>query len=244
VSDEAAVWVLVVDDEEDACSTLADIFGEVGYRVDTAHDGPAAMELLRRRRYDVALLDLMMPGMDGAALYEEMQKVRPEVAALLVTAYPGHPRAARALARGVSRLLPKPVDVGRLLGAVDEEAGRPLVLVVDDEAELCLSLQDVLHQRGYRVCLAHDARTASERVREGAYRVILLDMRLPDGDGGAVFRAARQADPGAAVVVITGHHAELEDELARMRAEGARAVLSKPFDVPELLEVVRRLAGG
>jgi len=66
--------ILVVDDEVDACLNLADILSDLGYRVDLAHDGESALALVRQRRYDVALLDLMMPGMDGTTLYGEMKK--------------------------------------------------------------------------------------------------------------------------------------------------------------------------
>jgi CheY-like chemotaxis protein len=115
--------VLVVDDEEDICRNLADILDDRGYQVDTALDGPSALELVRRRGYDVALLDLMMPGMDGATLYAEMKKLRASVLALLVTAYPGHPRAEAALARGVWRLLRKPLDVPALLALLGRLKG-------------------------------------------------------------------------------------------------------------------------
>src|SRR5262249_41613915 len=61
----AGARVLVVDDDVDTCRNLSDILADLGYQVDTAHDGPQALELVRRRPYDVALLDLRMPGMDG-----------------------------------------------------------------------------------------------------------------------------------------------------------------------------------
>jgi CheY-like chemotaxis protein len=94
------------------------------------------------------------------------------------------------------------------------------------------------------VGLAQDVAGAAERVREGGYRVILLDMRLPDGDGAQVLREARRAGSGADVVVVTGHHADLEEELNRALCEGARAVLDKPLDVPALLGLLRRLTAG
>ena len=49
--------VLVVDDETDACRNLADIFSDLGYRVEIAHDGASAVEKVRRDRFDVAILD-------------------------------------------------------------------------------------------------------------------------------------------------------------------------------------------
>jgi CheY-like chemotaxis protein len=234
--------VLVVDDEADACRNLADIFGELGYVVDTAHDGPSALALVRRRRYDVALLDLVMPGMDGAALYGEIKRLRAGTAALVVTAHPGSPRAEAAVAGGAWRVLPKPVEFPRLLGLMDQALGRPLVLVVDDP-DLCANLWDLLRERGFRVCLAHDAASAVERLQDDGYGVVLLDMRLPDGDGAQVCRAARQGGCEAPVVVITGYVAEFEAKVRQALAEGASGVLHKPWDVPALLATMQRLTG-
>ncbi len=121
--------VLIVDDEVDTCRNLFDIFSDLGYRVDIAHDGLIALEKVRTARYDVALLDLMMPGMDGLALYHEIKRLRPETVAVLATAYPNHPRAEESLGAGVWRLVPKPVDLAHLLSLVDEALHQPLVLV-------------------------------------------------------------------------------------------------------------------
>jgi DNA-binding response OmpR family regulator len=236
--------ILVVDDDADTCGNLADIFADLGYRVDTAPDGPAALELVRRRRYDVALLDLMIPGMDGASLYAEIKRLRAETVALVVTAYPGHPRAGVAVGAGVWWLLPKPVDFRRLLAPIDEAVGQPLVLVVDDDADLCHNLWDLLREEGYRVCLAHDAATAVERVREGGHRVVLLDVRLPDGDGGAVLREVKRCAPGTEVLLITGHRAEVEPKVREVLAGGASTLLYKPLDVPALVAALRQLTGG
>jgi DNA-binding NtrC family response regulator len=234
--------ILVVDDEVDCCRNLADIFADLGYQVDTAHDGDSALALVRRRRYDVALLDLIMPGMDGAALYGEIRRLSAGTVALLVTAYPNSPRVEQAVAAGAWQVVPKPVDLPAVLALIEEAAGQPLLLV-DDDTDLCASLWDVLRDEGYRVCLAHDAATAVARVQGDGYRVVLLDMRLPDGDGSQVFRALRQGGPGPQVVVITGHRAELNEKVQQVLAEGACGVLSKPFDVPALLATLHRLAG-
>jgi two-component system response regulator HydG len=71
-----AGWVLIVDDEVDSCRNLSDILTDLGFRVDCATEGKGALDLVRQRHYDVALLDLKMPGMDGLALYREIKKIR------------------------------------------------------------------------------------------------------------------------------------------------------------------------
>src|SRR5271165_5045741 len=122
--------ILLVDDDVDICRNLNDILTDVGYQVDFAHDGPAALELVRRTPYDVALLDLKMPGMAGLTLYREIKRERAGTVALLVSAFAGPETTEAALTAGAWKVVPKPVDLRRLLGLVDEALGQPLVLVV------------------------------------------------------------------------------------------------------------------
>src|SRR6476469_3035726 len=92
--------ILVVDDDVDTCRNLSDILTDLGYQVETAPDGLAALELVQRHAYDVALLDYKMPGMDGLTLYREIKRLRADTVAIVVTAYAGGETTAEALAAG------------------------------------------------------------------------------------------------------------------------------------------------
>jgi CheY-like chemotaxis protein len=234
--------ILVVDDDHDICRNLSDILGDLGYEVDCAYDGVSALELVRRNPYDVALLDLKMPGMDGLTLYREIRKLRADTVSMLVTAYASPETADEALAAGTWKVVAKPVDFGKLLGLVDEALEQPLVLVVDDDHDLCENLWDLLRERGFRVCLAHSGREAGEKLEESAFKVVLIDMQIPEGDGGSVFQSVRQANPQARTVLITGHRSEMQTLIEQTLAEGADAVCYKPFNVAELLQKLEELA--
>jgi CheY-like chemotaxis protein len=233
---------LVVDDEVDTCRNLCDILSDLGYEVDIAHDGPSALELVRAKMYDVALLDLRMPGMDGLELYRQIKKLRAGTVAIVVTAYASSNTAEEALAAGAWQVLAKPVDFAKLLPLVDEAIGQPLVMVVDDDHEFCASLWDLLRDRGYRVCLAHNEREAAERLKISGPKVVLIDMKLPDSDGARVFQMVRQANPRARTIIITGYQGEVEEIVQRVLKEGADAVCYKPFDMPRLLSTLQQLA--
>jgi CheY-like chemotaxis protein len=233
--------ILIVDDEVDTCRNLADILADLDYRVATAYDGPSALELVRQQPFDLALLDYKMPGMDGLTLYREIKKIRAGTVAIVVTAYAGGGTAEEALAAGAWQVLPKPVDFPRLVGLVDEVLDQPLVLVVDDDPDLCSTLWDLLRERGYRVSVAHDQGTARTELTNTTYQAVLIDMKLPDGDGTAVFRLVRQTNPQARTIVITGHRSEMDQVVQRVVDEGADAVCYKPFDVPRLLDVLQKL---
>jgi CheY-like chemotaxis protein len=147
--------ILVVDDDVDTCRNLSDILTDLGYHVDIAHDGLAALELVRKKPYDVALLDFKMPGMDGLTLYREIKKLRAGTVAVIVTAYAGGDTVEAARAAGAWQVLPKPVDFPKLLGLVNEALEQPLVMVVDDDQDLCSNLWDLF--RGPYAASGQDA---------------------------------------------------------------------------------------
>jgi DNA-binding response OmpR family regulator len=186
-------------------------------------------------------LDLKLPGMSGLELYRAIKKQRAGTVALLVTAYAGPATAEEALSAGAWKVVPKPVDFPRLLGLVDEALGQPLVLIVDDDRDLCANLWDLLREHGFRVCLAHDGKDAAAQLKQSTFKVVLIDMKIPDGNGDTVFREVRAANPRARTILITGNRSETDELVARVLAEGADAVCYKPFHIPDLLGAVEAL---
>jgi CheY-like chemotaxis protein len=96
------------------------------------------------------------------------------------------------------------VDFSRLLPLVEEAVRQPLVLVVDDDHELCENLWDILRERGFRVALAHDEREVSGQLQGGTFQLVLIDMKLPSGDGRQVLKMVQKANPEARTVLTTG----------------------------------------
>ena len=233
--------ILVVDDEPDTCANLSDILSEQGYQVDVAHDGLVALELVKANKYDVALLDLKMPGIDGLELYGRIRTLSADTVAIVVTAYASSTTASSVLGAGAWRILAKPVNLPQLLGFVGQALSQPLVLVVDDDQEMCDSLWELFRDRDYRVCLAHDIPQAQEQLQQRNFQVVIVDMKLPSGDGIAVLDCVRQANPDARSIIITGFRGEMERRVQTALAGGASAVCYKPFQVDQLLKTVQKL---
>lgn len=234
--------VLVVDDDIDTCRNLSDILTDLGYEVAVAHDGTAALELVREQPFDVALLDLKMPGMDGLTLYREIKKLRAGTVAIVISAFASVENESAAYAEGCVRVLAKPVNFNQLLPLLGTALQQPTILVVDDDRDLCANLWDVLRHHGYRVCLAHDEEQAKSRLLERRFDLVLIDMKLPKGDGSSVLLQVRAENPDARVVLITGFRGEMEAVIQRALTDGADTVLYKPFDMPLLLDTVQQLA--
>jgi len=215
---------------------------DLGYHVDTASNAIDALRLVDERDYDLALLDLKMPGMNGLELYKQIKERKAGTVAIIVTAYAGGDTAQHALEAGAWKIVSKPVDVTELMRVVEGALGQPMVLVVDDDSELCDALVDVLQERRYRVCIAHSIPQATKRLKDRQYHVVLIDMKLPEGDGSQVFDIVRESNPEARSVLITGYRSEVDQQVRRVLNAGASGVCYKPFDVEKLVQMVAQLS--
>ncbi len=115
------------------------------------------------------------------------------------------------------------------------------ILVVEDNQDLVLGLQDMLHHDGYAVTVADTVAGAIELVRTCCFNAILLDLGLPDGDGLEVLKESQRLDPSLPVVIVTAHISS--DRTVGSLAQGAYAYLTKPYDREELRHTLRRAIG-
>src|SRR5207248_10349932 len=100
---------LIVDDEPLICSTLAEYLTQEGFAVATAASAEEALLQAAEQRFDVALCDMQLPGIDGLELLERLLKISPQTFVLLITAYGTVENAVAAFQRGAHDYLMKPI---------------------------------------------------------------------------------------------------------------------------------------
>ena len=232
--------LLVVDDDLDTCANLADILGDIGYEVRTAPDATTALRLLDEQAFDIVLLDLKMPGMDGLELYRELKRRSASTVAILITGFTDSDTRKRAEQLGVWRILPKPVDVPALLPLISEAAEQPLLLIVDDDHDFCASLYDVLRERSFRVGIAESAQEAVQQMSRQEFPIVLVDWRLPDADGLKLLEQIRAQQPQVRTVLLTGHRHELSQRLEHNTLHGVDVFFYKPLEMDEFLGTLHR----
>jgi CheY-like chemotaxis protein len=107
--------ILVVDDEKNIRTTLADILEGEGYDVRTADTGEQAVRLCRKQPFDVVLMDVRMPGMDGFEAFRVIRRHRPDAQVIMMSAYSTNEFRRVAQGEGATAFLRKPLDVDHLI---------------------------------------------------------------------------------------------------------------------------------
>ncbi len=106
--------ILVVDDEETQREMLGGFLKKEGYSVSLADSGEEALKICQDKFFEVALIDLKMPGMDGIGLLSKLKEINPEIQVIVMTAYASIETAVEAMKQGAFNYVNKPVDLEEL----------------------------------------------------------------------------------------------------------------------------------
>src|SRR4030043_1872214 len=104
------IGILIVDDEPSVRDSLLQLCTVDGYRVDTAEDAATALKKLQEKPWDIILLDIKMPGMDGIELQHRIKQIDPNIVTIIITAYASVDTAIQALKDGAFDYVTKPID--------------------------------------------------------------------------------------------------------------------------------------
>jgi len=143
--------ILIVDDDEGICRSLMLIFETKGYETETARTGQEAIEKAQGRFFNVALLDIRLPDMEGIELLAPLKEMHPDMALILVTGYASLETAVQALNEGASAYITKPLNLDEVLANVREALEKQRLIKEKRQAE------ESLRQRNYELSLLHRA---------------------------------------------------------------------------------------
>jgi PAS domain S-box-containing protein len=239
--------ILLVEDNPDNQRLAARVLEGEGKRVDTAANGEVAVAMARETLYDLIVMDLMMPVMDGfqaTARIRENEAAPNRVPIVALTAHATEGFRDRCLAAGMDDYLSKPFKKERLVALVDQWVDRrPIILVADDAPESRLIVKRFLMLGGgYRLLFAANGREALNLFGRQRVALALLDMEMPLLSGYDTTSAIRRSgDAGATVPVLAMTAHTDASELKRCLEAGATAVLPKPLERRTLNAMVAKL---
>lgn len=235
------VNILLVDDDQSLTRTIGLILERQGYAVSTAGSGLEAIERIREEAFDLAFVDIKMPGLDGVETLCQLKSLRRDLTVVMMTAYTVEQRVREALEAGAHGVLHKPFDVKAVLSLIRRAvstSGEMLILLVEDDPGTRRTLKNILAHRGYRVGEAASGKCALELVRDNHYDVVLLDLRLPDMNGVETYLAIRALDPKVAVIMITAYRAESHELVHEALSLSVLECLDKPLEMAQVLRSI------
>ena len=129
------IKVLVVDDDPTICKTVGLLLEEHGYAPRTFTSPEEALEAADNESFQIALIDLRMPSMDGVEVVERLKNIDERTSCIVLTAYPDLDSATETMRRGSCDYIPKPFKQDELIAAV-ERACRKMGIIYTNETEL------------------------------------------------------------------------------------------------------------
>lgn len=233
--------ILVVDDNRDFAETMADLLELHGYESEVAFSGEEAIECFKKTKYDLAFMDVKLPGKNGVESFMEIKKLVPDCRVVMMTGYSVEQLLRQAIEHGALEILYKPFDTTKIMEIVNKVKPDGIILVVDDDPLFSESVKNLLEENKYQVFLAKNGEEALEKVKNESIELIILDLRLPVMNGLEVYMEMKKIGYSKPTLIITGYAIEEEDTIKQLENMKVSGVLTKPFNPESLLGDIKRL---
>lgn len=146
MTEELKAKVLLVDDEEDFLKTLAERLEARGLKVSTATSGEEAVTDAKKNGYDLIVLDLSMPGIDGLETLKRIKLTQPEAEIIMLTGQGSIRTGIEAMKLGAEDYLQKPVNISVLMDKISEARSKRLLIL---QSKSVAEIEKILHTKGW-----------------------------------------------------------------------------------------------
>ncbi len=246
----AGQHILLVEDNADNQVLALRILEKAGFKVEVAGNGVEATEAARRHCYDLVLMDIYMPVMDG---FEATRNIRiwqreqnlERIPIIALTAHAIQGYREKCLQNDMDDYITKPVKKIPLLEMIDRHIdSRPALLIVDDSADNRNLLLNQLRRHGdFRLVTAQNGQEAVDLLRERSFALVLMDMEMPVMDGYTAASALRKQGLTVPIVALTAHRGP--EQIKKCLQAGCSDYLAKPVRKQQLCKMVaKQLAEG
>ena len=233
--------VFVVDDDPDFAEGVALILELEGHEVAFASTGEEAVERVREEHFDITLMDVRMPGINGLESMLEIRSIKPDAKVIMMTAYSAEHLLDRAVEEGALGVLHKPITSSTLVQALLRAQPNGVILIADDDPDFVAGIKPMLTDAGYRVDVAHTGEEALDKLLAGTFDVLLLDLRLPVLTGFQVYDELRRLGRTVPTIVVTGYASEEQASIGSMLQMSVSQFLVKPVRSDALVQAIEQL---
>ncbi len=229
--------VLVVDDEPEVAKSVAQLVATKGFRAAMTTSGASAIRQFDKHQFDLVLIDLAMPEMNGWQVLTELKKKEKPPVVVIMTGYVPQEGESILFDRKADGYLIKPIESSRLEAMLRallfaQNLGRQSEAVaIDDDPSIVLAIEKALTLRGIHVTTFNDGESAIQHVKNATPDVIVTDLNLPNMDGFGICRRIR-SDPDTVtvpIIILTGDPSKDNVRQALGLAGVPRQTLRRPL---------------
>ncbi len=232
--------ILVVDDDQDFAEGIAETLEMEGHDVQLAFSGEEAISKFKEEDYDIAFMDVKMPGKNGVESFLEIRKIKPDAKIVMMTAFTVHQLLEQAMENGAIGVLNKPFEMENVIEMINKIKPKG-ILLADDDKDFADNIKETLEENGYNVYLAHDGKEAIKRVQSNGIDVIILDVRMPFLNGLEVCLELKKSGHSIPIIIVTAYANEDVQTVDKLKTLSITGILTKPFDPNDLLQALKDL---
>ncbi len=236
--------ILIVDDNINLTKSLFFIMEKKGYDASMAKDGREAVKKAKARSFDIILMDIKMPLMNGVEAYKKIKKISPGSIVFMMTAYTVEELVQEALEEGAYGIIYKPMDIGKTIGLIEEAIRKKdgfFMLIVDDDPSINKTLKKIFEKKGYNISLVNSGEEAIVKCTKKSFDIIFIDIKLPMINGLETYLELKKIQKDIIAIVITAYREEVSDLVEMALKNSAYTCLYKPLDMEKVLGIVEQV---
>ncbi|WP_417763358.1 response regulator [Shewanella sp.] len=252
--------VLVVDDNATARSILKATLTGMGFEVDTARGGYEALQKYQQKQYGLALIDWMMPEMNGIETAKKLKALDDNPLIIMISAHASHDLIEQLTADEINGYVAKPASASQLLDSIMVALGRsgvvhirrklpsadlPLqllqgkrILLVEDNQMNQEVASEFIRIAGMQLSIANNGQEALDMLQQQPFDLVLMDCQMPIMDGYQATQALRQQPQFADLPIVAMTANAMSGDRERCLAAGMNDHLAKPIEVKLLYQTL------
>ncbi len=232
-----------MDDDRDFAESLAMALEGRGYLVVVASSGEEALQVFQKEDFDIAFMDVRLPGINGVESFLRIRKIKPAARVVMMTGYSVEGLLKQAVKNGAMGVLHKPMDVGKVLEFI-KNACSGGILITDDDPDFVLSLRDLLEEEGFRVYTCGNGHQALDHIRQYGAQALILDLRMPVLDGLETYTRLREEGYAVPTIIVTAYADQEPDSIEALNLLAVERIVKKPFEPSSILRILEAIGQG
>ncbi len=231
--------ILVVDDERDLGYLLGAILRLKGHEVIPVFDGYQAIEEVKTTHYDLIMMDIRLPGINGVEAFIQIKEIDPGVKVIMMTGFAVEGLIEESLQQGAYACIHKPFDLEKVIAVVEQvlKENKKVVLIANGDSQTRDKVREALTEKGYRIVTAVDAEDVYVKLKNNHCHCILVNLQLPGMNGLKILKEAKKLHPNVVVIVMA--NCDLPEMVRDAEQLSVYGYIKKPVDIDELMRLLK-----